>query len=113
MALYKGLPLKCGTTLNGKDLLEYDPIEIKNFLNSLPKKESELLKTIIKNNAGWNDIPEDYAKDYGRPSLSEKPYMTCENDGMPYLGGGHSPVCDGKMTYKSDIYQREPDMCFL
>lgn len=43
-------------------------------------------------------LPEDYAKEYGRPSLTEVPYMRSENDGLPYIPS-HSPACDGKRHY--------------
>ena len=36
----------------------------------------------------------DYAKEYGRPPISELPYMSSENDGYPYLSG-HAPNCSG------------------
>jgi len=103
--LYKGPKLKSGITLNGKDILEYDPFEIKDWISSLPKKEAKLIREFIRNKMIPDDLPKDYAKAYGRPSLKERPYMTCENDGYPYIPG-HSPACDGTLSYKENIYTK-------
>jgi hypothetical protein len=67
---------------------------------SLPKKQRELVTALIKNKAGFYDVPNDYAKHAGRPSIKELPYMRSENDGYPYLPG-HSPMCDGKPYAKA------------
>lgn len=93
--LYKGPPLKAGIMFNGVDILDLDPHQVRNAIASLPKDQRTLVTELIKNRAGFNDVPEDYAKHAGRPSLKDVPYMQSENDGYPYLPG-HVPTCDGK-----------------
>lgn len=109
--LYKGPQPKAGINLNGKDILEYDPIVVGQIIQSMPEKERELVQALIRGKQldSYEEmtgfvIPKDYAKEYGRPSLEERPFGTCENDGYPYLGGGHSPNCDGKLDYTETIY---------
>lgn len=100
--LYKGPPIKTGITINGKDASEYNQADVANYIASMPKKHKELVYAILRDRLensvpGREDegLPDDYAKEYGRPSLTEMPFGTCPNDGMPYLKG-HSPMCDGK-----------------
>jgi hypothetical protein len=100
--LYKGPPLKCGIKLNGKDLLDYDPNQVRNWICQLPENEKIFITALIENKLldqyeelTGRPLPSDYAKEYGRPSLEELPYMRSENDGYPYLPG-HNPMCDGK-----------------
>lgn len=96
--LYKGPQPKSGIKLNGKDILEYDPFEIRDWINSLPKDDRKIIRAMIKTKMIPDNLPKDYAKKFGRPSLEERPYMACENDGYPYLEG-HSPQCDGEEKY--------------
>ncbi len=109
--LHKGPPLKSGITLNGKDILDYDPLDIRGWINGLPKDEKKLIRAIIKNQMIPDNLPKDYAKAYGRPSLEERPYMTCENDGYPYLDG-HAPNCDGEETYSQWPLQTKKKICW-
>lgn len=97
--LYKGPPLKSGIMFNGVDILDLDPIQVSDAIASLPKDQREFVTALIKDRAGFNNVPKDYAKHAGRPSLDKVPYMRSENDGYPYLPG-HSPICDGKPYHK-------------
>lgn len=104
--LYKGPPIKIGIEINGHDIADLDPFEVKSWLKSQPKKHRELIEAIIiiirtKMIPDDFDLPDDYAKHAGRPSLKKVPYMRSENDGLPYLPG-HSPTCDGKFYTKKD-----------
>ena len=99
--IYKGPSPKCGITINGTDLLDLDPNQVHEWIAQQPKGTRSILHAIIRGKMIPDDLPADYAKEYGRPSLTDRPYMTCENDGYPYLGNGHSPQCNGKLTYSS------------
>ena len=98
MALYKGPDIKIGIEINGKDAADYHPEDVKAIINS---DETGIIRALFESKLMDSDdenaiaIPEDYAKHAGRPSLKERPYMTCENDGYPYLPG-HAPSCDGE-----------------
>lgn len=95
-----------GLTFNGKDIKEINPEELRKVMRSLPYAEKKVIEALIQNDLldryeemTGRALPDDYAKEYGRPSIKEVPYMSSENDGYPYLGGGHSPQCDGKKDY--------------
>jgi len=103
--LYKGPDPECGIKFNGVDILQLDPTEVKDVIASLPANQRKIVRELIKSRMN-DEVPENYAKEYGRPPISVRPYMTCENDGYPYLGGGHSPNCDGKLDYKENIYTK-------
>lgn len=86
---------KCGITINGIDALDLHPEDVKAVINS---DDTGIVRAIFENSLMDDDkfpIPNDYAKDYGRPSLDKVPFMHSENDGYPYLKG-HDPLCDGK-----------------
>jgi hypothetical protein len=102
--LYKGPDPECGISFNGVDILQLDPSQVKAAIASLPKDQRKLVKDLIRSRL--DTPPEGYAKEYGRPSLKDVPYMRSENDGYPYLGGGHSPNCDGVLDYKENIYTK-------
>ena len=93
------LNLKSGIKLNGHDILDLDPHEVAKVISS---DKTGILKAILKDKMYDTEfpLPDDYAKHAGRPSLTERPWMTCENDGYPYLPG-HSPMCDGKPYAKA------------
>ena len=107
--LYKGPDLECGISFNGVDILQLDPSQVREAIASLPKEQRKFVRDLIKSRL--DTPPEGYAKEYGRPPISKRPYMTCENDGYPYLGGGHSPNCDGVLDYKENIYTKRK-ICF-
>lgn len=108
--LYKGPDPECGIQFNGVDILQLDPTQVKEAISSLPKEQRKLVRDLIKSRVspppGRDSVPDDYAKEYGRPSIKEVPYMSSENDGYPYLGGGHFPNCDGVLDYKENIYTK-------
>jgi len=97
--------LECGIKFNGTDILQLDPFQVRDAIASLPPSQRKLVRALIESKI-VRSVPDDYAKEYGRPPISERPYMTCENDGSPYLGGGHSPNCDGNLDYKENIYTK-------
>lgn len=97
--MYKGPTLKAGIMFNGVDILDLNPDKVSKAIASLPKKQRELVKALIKDHANFNDVPEDYAKYAGRPSIKKIPYMCSENDGYPYLPG-HVATCNGKIYHK-------------
>ena len=92
--LYKGAPLECGIKINGKDALEYRPEDVAAVINS---DKTGIVRAIFQDKLMDTEfpLPDNYASHAGRPSLSERPFMTCENDGYPYLPG-HSPLCNGE-----------------
>lgn len=96
--LYKGPPPKAGIKLNGVDLLDLDPTQVRTWISSLPKTQAKIMRAIITQKMTPDDLPADYAREYGRPSLKKVPYMSSENDGYPYKKG-HAPNCDGKKVY--------------
>lgn len=99
---------KLGISFNGIDILDLDPEQVKKALKKMNQEERELVTAMIKSKAEPDfDVPDDYAKDYGRPSISKVTFMSSENDGYPYLGHGHSPNCDGELDYKENIYTKE------
>jgi hypothetical protein len=106
-------------TIDGKPFTDFDPHDVAQLIASLPKEEKELIEATIKQRLFDKyeemtgiPLPDDYAKDYGRPSLKEVPYMKSENDGLPYLGGGHSPQCNGRKEYKKHYTDRAPSVCW-
>jgi hypothetical protein len=101
-------------TINGKPFTDFDPADVRDLINSLPEDERELIHTLIKDKQvsmyeemTGRELPEDYAKEHGRPPLSEVPFMSSENDGYPYIPG-HSPLCDGK-PYHNGMCQCQYD----
>lgn len=89
-------------TIDGKPFTDFNPADVRDIINSLPEGERDLVHAMIENkildmyeDLTGQPLPEDYAKEYGRPSLEEVPYGSSENDGYPYLPG-HNPMCNGK-----------------
>jgi len=102
--------MKLGIEINGHDAFDLHPDIVKDVINS---DKTGIVRGIFESKLMDDEdfpIPEDYAKHAGRPSLSERPYMTCENDGYPFLPG-HSPNCNGKKVYSKDIYSK-PTLCW-
>lgn len=99
--LYKGPQPKSGIDINGKDALEYRPEDVRSVINN---DETGILRAVFESKLSDSDdensieIPENYAEHAGRPSLTEMPYMTSENDGYPFIRG-HSPECTGERYY--------------
>jgi len=106
---------KIGISINGTDINELDPNEVIDAINAMKPESKKLIRSLIKSKIkpppGRTSIPDDYAKEAGRPSIKKLPYMQSENDGYPYLGGGHAPNCDGKKNYSKDIYSPD-DICW-
>ena len=95
------IPKEVGIKINGIDVSNIDPNVVSEIINN---DDSGILKAMLQSELLDSDkedsfpIAENYASHAGRPSLSKAPYMTCSNDGMPYIKG-HSPVCDGKLKH--------------
>jgi len=89
------LNMKAGIEINGKDILDLHPEDVKAIIAS---DDTGIVKAIIESKLMDDDDgiakPDNYAEHAGRPSLTELPYGRSENDGYPYLPG-HSPNCSG------------------
>ena len=104
---------KAGISINGVDILDLDPAEVRRFISNMSDTDRKIVEDKLNGTLEESyermtgrELPRDYAKDYGRPSLDALPYMRSENDGYPYLGNGHAPNCDGKLNYKENIYTK-------
>jgi hypothetical protein len=87
--------MKLGIEINGIDAFDLHPDDVRSVINS---DKTGIVRGLFESKLMDDEafpIPENYAQHAGRPSLSERPYMTCENDGYPYLPG-HDPLCDGE-----------------
>jgi len=89
-------------TINDKPFTDYHPNDVASLINSLPEDQKVIVKEMIRQKPEHMyedmtgvELPDDYAVAYGRPSISEVPFMGSENDGYPYLPG-HNPMCNGK-----------------
>lgn len=92
---------KSGILVNGHDMLDYHPDDMKSLINS---DKTGIIRAIVESNLmddeDENAIakPDNYAEHAGRPSLTKVPFGRSESDGYPYLPG-HDPLCDGKPYY--------------
>ena len=107
MGSFHNTNIKSGIKINGLDAFDIHPEIVKEIINS---DETGLVKVIFQNKLNelneeslCRPIPNDYAKDYGRPSIKELPFGSSENDGYPYISG-HSPQCDGIKNYPNPNY---------
>ena len=90
--------LKCGIKINGVDAFDIHPNTLSEIINN---DETGIVRAVFQNALDdaieqclGRPIPDDYAKEYGRPSIKKLPFGKSENDGYPYLPG-HSPNCSG------------------
>ena len=107
--------LKIGIKIQELDALDIHQDTVKAIINS---DKTGIVRALFQNklNDSIDELfpegsPKDYAKAYGRPSLKKLSFGGSENDGYPYKPG-HSPQCDGRITYKATIYNPEPHMCW-